>query len=199
MVEKEPDYELIKLCQNPASDRFEEAFTLLYEKYKDRVYNIAWRVVGNHSEALDICQETFTLLLKKISTFHFESKFSSWLYRIVVNMAIDYQRKYRHKHKKEVSLPSDSQGAGIKDEKTANPGQKILETETEQMVHNAIASLSPKLRAIVVLRYLEGMSYEELSEILDVSLGTVKSRLARAHVVLAKKLGPYLQRRKKNK
>jgi len=193
---QDPDRELVKLCQDPGSDEFEEAFTRLYGLYKDRVYNLAWRVTGDPVEALDISQETFALLLRKISTFQFESKFSSWLYRIVGNSSIDSKRRAASRGRLERGLPlsqETGQPLEMEDGREEEPPVAVLLKEREALVQAAIRKLSPKLRAITVLRYMNGLAYEELAEVLQISLGTVKSRLARAHIALARHLGPLLE------
>ncbi len=195
MTIEDPDRDLVKACQDPGSDAFEPAFSALYKKYKDRVFNIAWRVTGDPVEAMDVCQETFTLLLRKISSFHFESKFSSWLYRIVVNSSIDSKRRRGSRRKREVEFPrisEEDRPFTLEDPGSSLPEEGTLQKERDALVHEAIQKLSPKLRAVVVLRYLQGLSYEEVATILQVSLGTVKSRLARAHLALSRHLAPIL-------
>ena len=193
---EDPDRDLVKSCQDPGSDEFEPAFSALYEKYRDRVYNIAWRVTGDPVEAMDVCQETFTMLLRKISSFHFDSKFSSWLYRIVVNSSIDSKRKTGSRRRRVVEFPrlqEEDRPFTMEDPGAQAPGEEVVQREREELVDRAIQKLSPKLRAVVVLRYMQGLSYEDVASILQVSLGTVKSRLARAHLALNRLLAPLLE------
>ncbi len=195
MTIEDPDRDLVKACQNPGSEDFEPAFSALYEKYRDRVFNIAWRVTGDPVEAMDVCQETFTMLLRKISSFHFDSKFSSWLYRIVVNSSIDSKRKSGSRRRREVEFPhfqDEDRPFSLEDPASQAPEEEVVQKEREEIVQGAIQKLSPKLRAVVVLRYVQGLSYEEVATILQVSLGTVKSRLARAHLALNRSLAPLL-------
>lgn len=196
MTIEDPDRDLVKACQDPGSDAFEPAFSALYEKYRDRVYNIAWRVTGDPVEAMDVCQDTFTMLLKKISSFHFDSKFSSWLYRIVVNSSIDSKRRAGSRRRREVEFPrfsDEDRPFTLEDKDAQAPDQEMVQKEREKMVHQAIQKLSPKLRPVVVLRYMQALSYEDIASVLQVSLGTVKSRLARAHLALNRHLARLLE------
>lgn len=181
---------LIRRCQLTRGEEFQEAFAELYQHYKDRVYNVAYRITGNQADALDASQETFAILFRKVREFRFQSKFSSWVYRITVNASIDLCRRGSHRHV--VSLDQFFDGAHRSDRVAIAPvdGSAVLprsvaeEGEFAREVHGAIQRLSPKLRTIVVLRYLENLSYEEVAEALGCSLGTVKSRLSRAHSAL---------------
>ena len=179
---RDPDAALVDACRRPDSDGFHDAFEALFERYRERVYAIAFRVSGNASDALDIVQESFALLFRKIGTFQGTSLFSTWLFRIVTNCSIDYRR--RRKVGKSPSLLTDH-GEHVEAEDDAQgPRDTAIVHEVGDHVQEAISKLSPKLRVILALRYLEEMSYEQLATTLDISLGTVKSRLARAHVAL---------------
>ena len=90
-----PDRELIEACQDVQDDRFEAAFEELYRRYRDRVYSIAYRITGSTTDAMDVVQESFRVLFLKISTFRFDARFSTWLFRIVVNCSIDLKRRER--------------------------------------------------------------------------------------------------------
>ena len=192
----DPDLDLVTACQDPNSDEFEAAFEALYRKYKDRVYSIAYRISGSSADAMDVVQESFSLLFRKIGSFRFNSLFSTWLFRIVVNCSIDNKRqagtRFQRRTKSLSQLPAPAEP---QEQDLPGPVESAEQGELEQHVHDTIQRLSPKLRAILVLRYLEGLSYEQLCQALDISIGTVKSRLARAHLalhrVLAGTLGPF--------
>ena len=202
----DPDVTLVKVCQAAMAAAgqpgLEGPFRELYELYKDRVYNVCFRISGNAADALDASQETFGILFRKLPDFRFQSKFSSWVYRIAVNASIDLRRR----SKRVASLESlgqdqtrrDAVGSSgprdLPDENLELPIQAMSRRELEQQIQGAIDRLSPKLRAITVLRYIEALSYEEISETLQISLGTVKSRLARAHDSLDRELTPILDR-----
>lgn len=178
---RDPDADLIALCRQPESDAFEPAFEQLFARYCDRAYAIAFRVVGNAVDAQDVVQESFALLFRKLHTFRGGSLFSTWLFRIVVNCSIDQRRK---RDAVSCSLARTTDPSNEPLDESPTPGDRAETRELGDQVQAAISELSPKLRAILALRYLEDMSYEELAATLALSLGTVKSRLARAHLAL---------------
>ena len=129
--------------------------------------------------------------------FRFESRFSSWVYRIAVNASIDVRRRARRRLTSLEALQEgrDSQGKyDPADHKVEMPSATASRRELEAEIQRSISRLSPKLRTIIVLRYVENLSYEEVSEALRISLGTVKSRLARAHEALDRELTPVLDK-----
>ena len=191
----DPDQALVARCQYPDSDEFEAAFEALYHRYKDRVYSIAYRITGTASDAMDVVQEAFSLLFRKIGEFRQEALFSTWLFRIVVNCAIDSRRQRSTVILRRTSNSlSDGNGAlEPVDEDLPGPDEAAESSELGAHVHDSIQRLSPKLRAILVLRYLEQLSYDELCIALDVSMGTVRSRLARAHMALQRVMAGTLE------
>jgi RNA polymerase sigma-70 factor (ECF subfamily) len=195
-MHSDPDSELVLLCQQTSTTSLEGDYRRLYDRYKDRVYNVCFRITGNPSDALDASQETFGILFRRIREFRFESRFSSWVYRIAVNASIDVRRRSRARRLTSLeSLEERSSFArDLRDESLEMPSASASRRELEQAVQLAISRLSPKLRTIVVLRYVENLSYEEVAETLAISLGTVKSRLARAHEALDRELTPVLDR-----
>ena len=201
----DPDAKLIQACQAALASGvqlgLEGPFRDLYEQYKDRVYIVCFRLAGNATDALDASQETFGILFRKLPDFRFQSKFSSWVYRIAVNASIDLRRRSRRLASLEALTQEGVIGEGsvhrvreLIDERSEPPVQAMTRQELEHQIQAAIDRLSPKLRAITVLRYVEALSYEEIAEALQISLGTVKSRLARAHESLDRELTPILDR-----
>jgi RNA polymerase sigma-70 factor (ECF subfamily) len=197
----DPDEALILACQASPMTGLEGPFRELYDLYKDRVYNVCFRIAGNPSDALDAAQETFGILFRKLADFRFESKFSSWVYRVAVNASIDLRRRNRARRLASLDQLQESERRtrrtgrfDPRDDKVEMPVMAASRHELEHEVQRAIARLSPKLRAITVLRYVENLSYEQIAETLRISLGTVKSRLARAHDVLDRELTPVLDR-----
>lgn len=176
------DQDLVQACRDPNNDRFDAAFEALYRRYRDRVYAIAYRVTGNTVDALDAAQESFATLFRKIAGFREDSAFSTWLFRLVVNCSIDLVRS-RTARRRTLSLETVDE-IGEPATEGVDPPSAAARGELGELVHRGLQQLSPKLRAALALRYLEGMSYEELGVTLEVSIGTVKSRLARAHVAL---------------
>lgn len=190
------ELELIRRCQAAHGKDFEDAFGEVYGAFKDRVYNVTYRITGNPADALDASQETFAILFRKIRDFRFQSKFSSWVYRIAVNASIDLCRRTSSRGVTSLDALMDEKRSGDRatfapaDAQQGRPRAVAEVSEFSADVQGAIARLSPKLRTIVVLRYLENLSYEEVADVLRCSMGTVKSRLARAHSALE----PYLAR-----
>jgi len=194
------DIALVEACQANPEGGLDGPFRELYERFKDRVYNVCFRITGNATDALDASQETFGILHRKVGEFRFQSKFSSWVYRIAVNASIDLKR--RSSARKLISLdaleeaggPARRSGAELRDDAIEMPMASASRGELELEIQKAISRLSPKLRTVTVLRYTESQSYQEISQTLQISLGTVKSRLARAHDALDRELSPVLER-----
>lgn len=152
-----------------------DAFRLLYEKYGDKVFASAYRIVGEHHAAADLVQEVFVKIHGELRRFKFESKFSTWLFRVTVNHALNRASEGSRHARIHEKIVRDGKG---------DPGGTKEGRPVDDEVHRALQQLSPKLRTVISLRYLEGLSYEEIAEILELSLGTVKSRLFLAHETL---------------
>jgi RNA polymerase sigma-70 factor (ECF subfamily) len=182
--ENTPEAELIDACRDIQRDDFDEAFAELYRRYRDRVYSIGFRMMGNAVDAMDVVQDSFRVLFLKLSSFRNDAKFSTWLFRIVVNCSIDLQRREAARSQGRTASLSNLEIVDEPSDHNADPLTMAADSELGEHVHRALARLSPKLRAVLVLRYLEGMSYEQLAETLEIQLGTVKSRMARAHIAL---------------
>lgn len=172
------DHEVIAGCQRGD----EEAFRELFESHKDKVYSIALRYSGDRAAAMDISQDTFLKLMDRIGQFRGDSSFDSWLYRLVVNSCLDYRRRQRR------WMPMVEEFFDTFRAPQASQLQELLGDERQQHVQDVVARLSPEHKMIVVLRYTEGMSYEEIADLLQCSRGTVASRLNRAHKVLERRL-----------
>lgn len=190
----DPDQELVEACQKAEGEEFEEAYRRLFDLYQDRVYTICLRVTGNGEDALDAAQETMLTLVRRIRDFAFRSRFSSWVYRIAVNAAIDIRRRRTDAKRGNVrtSVGTAEGELGMEsassDPETTNPVVAAVRTEEQAFVQEALAHLNPKFSALLVLRYIQGLSYEEIAEVQEVNLGTVKSRLNRAHTALREHL-----------
>ena len=170
---------LLAACQQGDS----EAFRYLFDSHKDRVYSLARYLSRDEAMANDITQQAFATMLLKAREFRAEAKLSTWLYRLVVNLCADEWRRER----KWLPLAA-ARHKEVMSEKA--PQEKSLaRNEIAQAVMRAIENLKPKLRATVVLKYLEDLSYQEISQVLGCSMGTVASRLNRGHKLLARKLG----------
>jgi len=174
-----------------------EAFEILIDKYNERAYAVAFGVMGNHHDASDMTQESFIKVYKNIGKFNFRSSFNTWLYRIVKNTCIDELRK--KKRKKVVSLDAGIEGDDgdyfmqVVDEK-ADIQAKLESEETTELVWSALEKLNEKHRSVLVLADIKGYDYLEISRMLDLPLGTVKSRISRARENMAeilKRIGTF--------
>lgn len=171
---------VISACQE--GDR--DAFRQLFETYKDKVFSIAvYSFHGDEGAANDVAQQVFLKLMTSIGQFRGDSAFTTWLYRLVVNACTDEQRKRRR------FLSFDEWWPGNKTEDKRSQEQVYAKVELADSVQVAIQELSPKLRMPILLKYVEGLSYEEIAGVLECSKGTVASRLNRGHQALAKRLG----------
>jgi RNA polymerase sigma-70 factor (ECF subfamily) len=155
---------------------------LLFETYHERIYSIALHFSSNEAVAKDITQQVFLKLFTCIKQFHPDADFNRWLYRIVVNACLDEYRSHRR-----FILWDYAQEIKTMLVKTQQENN-CLQHQIKDAVSAAIATLTPKLRLPIVLKYVEGLSYAEIAEILDCSMGTVASRLNRGHQLLARKL-----------
>jgi RNA polymerase sigma-70 factor (ECF subfamily) len=157
--------------------------------HQDRLYNSIVRVVGHRDLARDVVQDAFIQAIENISQFDGKSRFFTWLYRIAFNRAMSMHRKY----KPEVSLDVARENAGDETMATSQdqPEDRVLHSELVDEVHRALEKLSSEHRAVVVLREIEGCEYEQIAEILDISLGTVRSRLHRARAEMRRLLRGY--------
>jgi len=170
---------IIPACQR--GDR--EAFRQLYEAYKDRVYSIAFHFFkGDETLAKDITQQVFLKLIDRMGQFRNDAEFATWLYRLVTNACIDEQRRRDRLVLFGEAVEVDNMAV---ESSQAEPYMRI---EIADAVHAAIATLKPKLRMAILLKYFDELSYEEMAKVLACSQGTVASRLNRAYKILGRKL-----------
>jgi RNA polymerase sigma-70 factor (ECF subfamily) len=170
--------DVIQACQRGD----DEAFRVLFETHKDRVYSIALRYAGDSATAMDIAQETFLKLLSSIRQFRGDSSFDSWLYRMVVNSCLDHHRRKRR------FLPLVDEMLDVFRTSAEDALHEMLQDEQEERVQQVVAQLPEDQRIVVVLRYTEGLSYEDIADVLGCRRGTVASRLNRAHKALERRL-----------
>lgn len=175
------DPEVIEGCQRGEHD----AFAALFEANKDKVYSIALRYSGDPVAAMDIAQETFLKLLSRIVDFRGDASFETWLYRMVVNSCLDYQRRRRRL----MPLIGEFLDAFRSPQEPVLNG--MLREEMQRSVQRVVGKLPPEQRIVVILRYTEELSYDEIASILGCSTGTVASRLNRAHKTLERKLSRF--------
>ena len=179
MTEQVIDGRVIEACQQ--GDR--AAFQLLFETYKDKVFSIAvYSTGGDRAVADDVTQQIFLKLFSAIRQFRGDSEFTTWLYRLVVNACMDERRRRRR------WLPW-GETVTMRHHGEKKPQEKeYARLELAEAVQAAIGELKPKFRLPILLKYIEGLSYEEIATVLGCSKGTVASRLNRGHSQLAKRL-----------
>jgi len=171
---------VIEACR--AGDR--DAFRQLFERHQNRVYSVAlYFFGGDEATAHDITQQVFLKLFTRIGQFHGEAEFTTWLYRVTTNACVDEQRKRRR------FLPFGEAVEAREPRRGGAQEERVAGAEVADSVTRAVASLRPKLRVVMLLKYFEELSYEEIAAAVGCSKGTVASRLNRGHKILAKKLG----------
>lgn len=166
------------------------AFGKLVTRYQDRLYNTLVHVAGTSDDAADVVQDAFVQAYVKLDTFERASGFYTWLYRIAFNLAISRQRR----HKPTVSVDHAREVLGAEPVDRAPPPEARLDQEERAcQVRRAMAALSEEHRSILVLREVDGCAYEQIAEILDLPVGTIRSRLHRARLHLRDLLKDILQ------
>ncbi len=174
-------------------DGKKDAFDKLVLKYQDNIFNLCWKFLGDEQEAFDIAQETWIKVYRSLNKFRFESAFSTWLYRIAVNNCKNRFNSIGYRFKK-FSDRLDPSGVLIDSvakielqDRSVSPLRTIEINESNMQLKNAIDSLPQDKKVIIILRDMEGLSYEEISQITKCPLGTVKSKLSRARLTLKEK------------
>jgi len=181
VTDREVSSEVIEACRR--GDR--DAFRVLYETYKNRVYSAClYFFHGDAAEAADVTQEVFVKLFAVIASFREGAAFSTWLYRMVHNTCVDSTRRKKVRER----IPE------IQTDSVASHEMQLLHSRDAATIQQAVSSLPPKYRVAVLLRHFEDFSYEDMSKVLNCSMGTVASRLNRAHKLLADVLAPLRDR-----
>ena len=181
------DRELVR--ESRRGDR--EAFRELVERYQRRILSVASGMVRNREDALELTQETFVKAFENLAKFKGESSFYTWLYRIAVNLAIDHRRRDRRQPTQSLAdRPSGGEDleAGLPDQELNNPYEQTRAKELGRRVSEAIEELTPDHKAVILLREVEGLSYDDISRVMQCSKGTVMSRLHYARKKLQSKL-----------
>lgn len=194
-MEKGEDKKLIDECCKGN----QRAFQTLVCKYQKKLFSVAYGMVHNREDALEVLQEAFLKAHRNLDRFQGNSTFYTWIYRILVNLCIDFLRK-ENRHQKVEFDPNQEQRTASSDvgwetiatQSNSHPGMAYKNRELREQLNNAIECLSPNHKAIIILRELEGMSYEEIATTLQCSKGTVMSRLHHARLNLRAHLQPYL-------
>ena len=185
------DAELVKRVQ--AGDK--TAFDILVQKYQHKVVNLVGRFVSDQAECYDITQDAFIKAYRAIGNFRGDSQFYTWLYRIAANTAKNYLASRARKSPQYTVDVEDAEhyegASGLKEYTT--PENLLLTEEIKQTVFAAIEGLPDDLKSAITLREIEGLSYEEIAEVMDCPIGTVRSRIFRARDVIDKELRPLLE------
>jgi len=187
-----PESELLERVK--AGD--EEAFATILDRYSPRTYRLARAITGNPQDAEEVVQDVFFTIFQKIESFEGRSAFSTWLYRITVNAAMMKARRREGKVEEDLErwLPVfDAEGHHLQPvvDWSANPEKALLQHERREVLHQALAALPAEYRAVVALRDLQGLSNEEVAEVLGLTVAAVKSRLHRGRLALRGKLAAY--------
>jgi RNA polymerase sigma-70 factor (ECF subfamily) len=191
MADNITDKEIIERVKN--GDK--KAYDLLVLKYQQRVINLISRFVKNHADALDISQETFIKAYKALPNFRGESAFYTWLYRIAVNTAKNHltvQSRKITKSDYDVTEIEQIEGNMSLTEQTT-PENLLIKDELQDIVLNTIENLPEDLKSAIMLREIEGLSYEEIAAVMECPVGTVRSRIFRARETIDNKIKPLLK------
>jgi RNA polymerase sigma-70 factor (ECF subfamily) len=184
--------------QARAGDR--GAFSRLVTRYQDRILNTCWRVCGNLEDAQDLTQEAFLQAMEKIESFQQRASFYTWVFRIAVNLSISHRRRAARTpklslHDEDGRWTGDQPGGrlpGRASDEPDDPPARLSARETQEIVLDGLEKLDDEHRTVIVLKDIEGFDYQQIGEILELPLGTVKSRLHRARLALRDHLKPIL-------
>ncbi len=187
------DKELILRCKKGDI----EAFRGLFEKYQGRNYAVAYGIIRNREDALEVSQEAFIKAYRSIKSFRGRSSFGTWLFRITTNKAIDFLRRNKKHKNLEIKDLNSIASNEITEHKLLDhrrdPGETLADKELGKEIERALDKLPPKQRAVIILREVEGLSYEEISKTLGCPRGTVMSRLHGARIKLRELLQGHLE------
>ncbi|MGB7950384.1 MAG: sigma-70 family RNA polymerase sigma factor [Candidatus Binatia bacterium] len=188
-VEGIGDAECVRRVQRGDTDSFE----LLVRRHQKAVFNLVYRLLGDYDEAAEVAQEVFLSAFKSIQQFRGDANFSTWLYRIGFNHASTRRKNLNSTQKRQIPL----EGTEMIADGPVDPAKSLEHKEIQQRVQQALDGLDPQDARIILLRDLQDVSYEEIAEILDIPIGTVKSRLHRARQALKTMLAPYFEANRK--
>ncbi|MFZ5592306.1 MAG: sigma-70 family RNA polymerase sigma factor [Bacillota bacterium] len=164
------------------------AFSVLVQRYENKIYNLAYRFVGNHADACDLAQETFIKLYHSLHTYRGEASFATWLYRVATNVCRDELRRQQRQKKLSLDEMVEQPGFALSSDNEQEMPEEVLEKkELQEQMQNFLLELSDEHRIVLIMREVQQLSYEEIAAALECSLGTVKSRLNRARQALKQK------------
>ena len=170
---------IVRIVQGDA-----DAFSEIVSRYKDRVYGMAYRVLGDPDEADECAQDIFVRVYDSLSSFRGDSALSTWIYRVAYNLSLDYARKRSRKRKKEAVSSNDLDYASTLPDSRSNPETLALRNEQSREIQSALLKLDDDQRELIVLCDIEGKDYDEIREITGLAMGTIKSRISRGRTKL---------------
>jgi RNA polymerase sigma-70 factor (ECF subfamily) len=174
----------------------ESAYEELLNRYQQPVYSMVYRLLGDQNDAGDVVQEVFLKVFRSVNAFKERSSLRTWIYRIAVNEAHNHRRWFSRHKKREVAIEQEHENHHYFDstpDPAPSPFDFTLDRETHVLLERALDEVNPVFRTAVVLRDIEGLGYEEIAEILQISLGTVKSRILRGREALRRVLSERLE------
>ena len=183
------DAECVRRVQQGDTDSFE----ILVRRHQRTIFNLVYRLLGDYDEAAEVAQEVFLSAYKSIGQFRGDANFSTWLYRIGLNHASTRRKSLNNTQQRHVPLD----GTEVIADGAVDPAKSFEHKEIQQRVQQALNSLDPADARIILLRDLQDVPYEDVAEMLDIPVGTVKSRLHRARQALKANLAPYFQANRK--
>lgn len=174
-----------------------DAYERLIARFQTPVYNLAYHLLNDRSDAADVLQEVFIKIFRNVSTFRGDSSLRTWIYRIAINEAYNHRRwTFRHR-RGETGLEETFDGSETREKPLKDRGESPFEftmnREAQSLLEEALSTLNPAYRSVLVLREVEELGYEEIAEILQISLGTVKSRIVRGREALRRELSRRLE------
>lgn len=184
-----------RLLARKCADGDNEAMSLLISKYQDKVYNVILKISQNPNDALELTQDTFVKVIEKIGGFRGGSRLFTWIYRIAVNLTLNYCSRNVKFSPQSLDDETGDDGIGksamkkyLTDDTVKSPDEIAEKRELAELAEQALKSLSDEHRAVLILRDMEDLNYGQIAEILEIELGTVKSRVSRAREALRKNL-----------
>ncbi len=175
----------------------EEAYTILIDTYKNQLSNFIYRIVWDEEMTKDLVQDTFIKVFLNIDKYEYITKFKTWLYTIATNLSINQWRRMKKRKILSIQALAENHISAPVSETISKPADdcpldSLLVKERRQLINRALSTLKPKYKIPIILFDFEQQSYESISEILQIPVGTVKSRIHRARLLLKKKLQPYI-------
>jgi RNA polymerase sigma-70 factor (ECF subfamily) len=171
-----------------------EAFGSLIAPYQDRLYNTLFRMTGHREDAAELFQESMVRVYRGLRSYQGDSAFYTWLYRIVLNVAFTDRRRKKSRPIATESISSATSRELADPDSSRETGRNVERAETRGIIEEALAAIAEPYRVVLVLKDIDGLKYEEIAEILDVPIGTVRSRLHRARSEMRDRLQPHLDR-----